>query len=179
MICFIRKRPALQIGRHQVIDYDTSWLGDALRRAARAAEREDFPFVDDIRSGIETYLESRCPLQLLPIDELYGRMKRMLEKIGCEGIAEKLQPLAPPVTVSLSQTACEVGTGFELGFFSRLDADLRELRAAGVERIAVVGLRDCVLALCGSACWDKPCEKLCGELREFLSVRGVEIAREG
>jgi len=179
MICFIRKRPALQIGRHQVIDYDTSWLGDALRRAAQAAEREDFPFVDDIRSGIETYLESRCPLQLLPIDELYGRMKRMLEKIGCEGIAEKLQPLAPPVTVSLQQAAAEVGSGFEIGFFSRLDADLRELRAAGVERIAAVGLRDCVLALCGSTDWDSGCDRLCSELSEFLGLRGVEIAREG
>jgi len=65
VISLIGNRPALQIGRYQVIDYDTAWLDDALRRAARAADHEDFPFVEDIRSGIEKYLETKCPLKLL------------------------------------------------------------------------------------------------------------------
>ena len=49
MISLIGNRPALQIGRYQVIDYDTAWLDDALKRAALAAEHEDFPFIADIR----------------------------------------------------------------------------------------------------------------------------------
>ena len=65
MITFIGNRPALQIGRYQVIDYDTIWLDEALRRAARAAGCEDFPFVDEIRGGIVKYLETRCSLKLL------------------------------------------------------------------------------------------------------------------
>ena len=51
MISLIGNRPAIQIGRYQVIDYDTAWLDDALYRAAVAAEHEDFPFVAEIRSG--------------------------------------------------------------------------------------------------------------------------------
>ena len=31
MISLIGNRPALQIGRYQVIEYDTGWLDDALR----------------------------------------------------------------------------------------------------------------------------------------------------
>ena len=96
MISIIGNRPALQIGRYQVIDYDTEWLDDALRRAARAADHEDFPFVADIRSGIVKYLETKCPLKLLPLEDLFERMRKMLVKIGCERIAEKLEPLAPP-----------------------------------------------------------------------------------
>ena len=87
MISLIGNRPALQIGRYQVIDYDTAWLDDALRRAATAADHADFPFVDDIRSGIEKYLETKCPLKLLHLEDLYDRMRRMLVKIGCEKIA--------------------------------------------------------------------------------------------
>ena len=70
MISLIGNRPALQIGRYQVIDYDTEWLDDALRRAARAADHEDFPFVADIRSGIVKYLETKCPLKLLQLEDL-------------------------------------------------------------------------------------------------------------
>ncbi|RYD61291.1 MAG: hypothetical protein EOP83_17385, partial [Verrucomicrobiaceae bacterium] len=100
MISLIGNRPALQIGRYQVIDYDTAWLDDALRRAATAAEHEDFPFIADIRAGIVQYLETKCPLKLLHLEDLFDRMRKMLVKIGCERIAEKLEPLAPPVTVS-------------------------------------------------------------------------------
>lgn len=173
MICFIQKRPALQIGRYQVIDYDTAWLSDALKRAALAADREDFPFVEDIRSGIENYLESRCPLSLLPIDELYLRMRKMLTRIGCEQIAEKLQPLAPPVTVSLIRAASEAGSGFELGFFSQLDGELRELRAAGVEHMTFTGLRQSALLLRGNPGWNTACDLLLGEIHDFLANHGV------
>ena len=70
MISLNCNRPALQIGRYQVIDYDTDWLDDALRRAAASAGHEEFPFVEEIRSGIVRYLETKCPLKLLQLEEL-------------------------------------------------------------------------------------------------------------
>lgn len=168
MISLIGNRPALQIGRYQVIDYDTEWLDDALRRAARAAEHEDFPFVADIRSGIVQYLETKCPLKLLQIEDLFDRMRKMLVKIGCERIAEKLQPLAPPVTVSLVRAAMEAGNGFELAFFETLRAELVSLRAAGAEEIRFVGLRESSLILRGTGKWGKDCEILLSEIRAFI-----------
>jgi len=168
VISLIGNRPALQIGRYQVIDYDTAWLDSALRRAARAAEHEDFPFVDDIRSGIVKYLETRCPLKLLPLDELYDRMRRMLVKIGCQKIAEKLEPLAPPVTVSLVRAAMEAGNGFELAFFEMLRAELCDLRAAGAEEIRFTGLRESALILRGTSKWNKQCQILLSEIEAFL-----------
>ncbi len=168
MIALIGNRPALQIGRHQVIDYDTEWLDSALHRAARAAEREDFPFVADIRSGIVQYLETKCPLKLLPLDQLYDRMRRMLVKIGCGMIAEKLVPLAPPVTVSLARAATEAGNGFELAFFEMLRAELADLRGAGVEEIRFTGLRESAMLLRGADKWNRHCQALLAEIEAFL-----------
>ncbi len=169
MISFIANRPALQIGRHQVIDYDTLWLESALARAARAADIEDFPFVDDIRNGIVQYLETKCPLQLLHLDDLYDRLRRMLVKIGCERIADKLEPLAPPVTLSLQELATRAGNGFELAFFESLRAELTDLRDAGAEEVRFIGLHECVCLLRGSTKWDRGCDRLLAEIEGFLT----------
>jgi hypothetical protein len=168
VISLIGNRPALQIGRYQVIEYDTAWLDDALKRAAAAADHEDFPFIADIRSGIVQYLETKCPLKLLHLEDLFDRMRRMLIKIGCERIAEKLEPLAPPVTVSLVRAAMEAHNGFELAFFETLRTELGELRAAGAEEIRFTGLRESAMILRGAAKWNKHCESLIGEIRAFL-----------
>ena len=170
MIALIGNRPALQIGRYQVIDYDTVWLDVALERAVRAADHEDFPFVNDICSGVVQYLETKCPLKLLPIEDLFSRMRKMLIKIGCERIAEKLEPLAPPVTVSLIRAAMDAGNGFELAFFETLRFELGELRAAGAEEIRFTGLRESALILRGRSKWNKSCEGLYDEIYSFISA---------
>jgi hypothetical protein len=85
-------------------------------------------------------------------------MRRMLVKIGCERIAEKLQPLAPPVTVSLVHAAMEAGNGFELAFFETLRVELADLRNAGAEEIHFTGLRESTLILRGTSKWNKHCE---------------------
>jgi hypothetical protein len=170
VISLIGNRPALQIGRYQVIDYDTAWLDDALYRAAAAAEHDDFPFVADIRSGIVQYLETKCPLKLLHLEDLFERMRKMLVKIGCERIAEKLEPLAPPVTVSLVRAAMEAGNGFELAFFETLRVELAELRSVGAEEIRFTGLRESSLILRGTAKWNKHCETLLSEIEAFIKA---------
>ena len=170
MISLIGNRPALQIGRYQVIEYDTAWLDLALRRAAIAAEVEDFPFVEDIRSGVVQYLETKCPLKLLPLEELFERMRKMLIKIGCDHIAAKLAPLAPPVTVSLVRAAMQAGNGFELAFFETLRLELTALRAAGAEEIRFSGLRESLLILRGTEKWNRHCESLQAEIEGFLST---------
>lgn len=153
-----------------MLEYDTAWLDDALRRAAVAADHEDFPFVAEIRSGIVQYLETKCPLKLLYIEDLFDRMRKMLVKIGCERIAEKLEPLAPPVTVSLIRAAMESGNGFELGFFETLRAELNELRAVGAEEIRFTGLRESAMLLRGVPMWNKHCEALLEEIHAFLTA---------
>ena len=170
MISLIGNRPALQIGRYQVIEYDTAWLDDALIRAAKAADHEDFPFIEDIRNGVVQYLETKCPLKMLELESLFDRVRKMLVKIGCERIADKLEPLAPPVTVSLVETAMEAGNGFELAFFETLRAELCSLKAAGAEEIRFTGLRESSLILRGSEKWNKRCQVMLQEIESFLKA---------
>ena len=168
MISFTGNRPALQIGTHQVLDYDTVWLEDAIRRAAKAANHEDFPLIDEIRTGVELYLENKCPLRLLHLEDLFDRMRKMLRMMGCERIAEKLEPLAPPVTVSLIRTAEKAGNGFELSFFETIRTELATLHRAGAERVLFTGLRESTMILCGKTKWDKHCERLYSEIEAFI-----------
>lgn len=170
MISFIGNRPAIQIGRHQVLDYDTSWLDHALLRAAKAADQNDFPFVTEIRSGVTQYLENACQLKLLHLHELFEKIRKMLSKIGCQHIAEHLQPLAPPLTISLVHAAMEAGTGYELAFFEKLRAELEDLRGHGAEEIRFTGLRESVLILRSSKKWDKRCDAVLKEVEAFLKA---------
>ncbi len=187
VISFIGNRPAIQIGTHQVLEYDTSWLEDAIQRAARAADQEDFPLVSEIRNGIELYLEHKCALRLLHLEDLFERMRKMLVKIGCERIADKLEPLAPPVTVSLIHAARAAGNGFELAFFETIRAELFELRTAGAEVIHFTGLRESARILRGQEKWNNGCESLLAEIREFISAcdkepvedRSLRLSMEG
>jgi len=170
LIAILGNRPALQVGRHQVIDYDTAWLDAALQQAARAADREDFPFLPDIRNGVVEYLECKCSLKLLKLEELYDRVRRMLVMIGCESIASKLEPVAPPITVSLVAAAMEAGNGFELAFFEKLRTELSQLRAQGAQEIRFTGLRESSLILRGTGKWNQHCERLLGEIEMFIKA---------
>jgi hypothetical protein len=168
VISFIGNRPALQIGPYQVIDYDMAWLDLALERAAKAADLEYFPFVEDIRKGVLQYLEGKCSLKLLPLEELYERVRRLLNSIGCEHIAEHLQMVSPPVTVSLIKTAMAAGNGYELAFFESLRLELALLKSVGVEEIHFSGVRDSAMILRGAVKWNKICETLLQEINDFL-----------
>ena len=176
MISFIGNRPAIQIGTHQVFDYDTAWLEDALHRAARAADHEDFPLVAEIRNGVELYLENQCSLRLLQLGDLFERMRKMLVKIGCERIAEKLEPLAPPLTLSLIDAARSAGNGFELAFFETIRAELSQLREAGAEDIRFTDLRESAMILRGKSKWSRQCDALLAEITAFLASAGTMSA---
>lgn len=172
MIAYINQRPAIQIGPCQVIDYDTMWLEDAILRAAKEADHENFSMAPEIRQGVEMYLESKCSLRLLQLEDLFEKVRKMLVKIGCSPIAEKLQPVAPPVTLSLVSAATAAGNGFELAFFEHLRNALSELREAGAEKVHFTGLRESAQILRGTEKWTKHCDALLEEIKSFLSALG-------
>lgn len=177
MISLLGNRPVIQIGRHQIAHYGSDWLADALRRAATAASHEDFPFIEEIRDGVFHYLETRCPLRLLPAADLVDRVRRMLVEIGCRPIADQLAPFAPPVSVQLLDFAKQAGTGFELGFFESLRAEISELQRDGAAEIHFHGHDEAVLWLVGAAKWNRRCDVLLAEIRDFLARHSADPAR--
>ncbi|NIP98050.1 MAG: hypothetical protein GWO24_33340 [Akkermansiaceae bacterium] len=168
MICLVGKLPVLEIGRLQVAGYGTDWIDLALQRAAESCNRADFPFIDDIRDGVLHYLEHKCPWRLLPIEDLFERMKRMLRRIGCDAIADQLQPLAPPLTLSIARAAREAGNGFELLFFQTLQDEIEDLRDRGAEEFHFTNIRESAQVLRGASRWNRACELLHREILAFL-----------
>lgn len=168
MISFLANRPALQIGPYQVLDYDTVWLEDAILRAAHAADQSEFSLHCEIRQGIDLYLEQRCPLQLLHLEDLFDRVRKMLSKIGCQRIADELVVIAPPITVSLVEKAEEAGNGYELAFFEGLRVDLSELKQSGASIIHITGIRESAAILRGQTKWTKNCGILFNEIQSFV-----------
>jgi len=173
MICFIGNRPVLKIGRQQVAGYGTAWLRQSIERGAAAAEREDFPFIDDLIQGVQLYLEHKCPLQLLTIEELHAKVRRMLEKIGCDTIAQNLPLLAPPVTISLERVAHEVKKSKSpLAFFDQIKEEIQDLQTHGVEEIHFTHTQKSVQILQGTTEWSPSCEELHNEMLAFLKNLG-------
>ncbi|GHC52064.1 hypothetical protein [Roseibacillus persicicus] len=168
MICLVGNRPVLQVGNHQIVGYGVTWIETALSRASIAADRDDFPFIEDIRDGIIHYLENKCPLRLLPIEDLYARMRRMLDRIGCSAIGDHLKILTPPVTLSLARTAREMPAGFELGFFQRLGAEVDALHQLGTEEVHFTEIHEATLILVGVKSWNSDCEAFKHEILAFL-----------
>lgn len=166
----------LQVGRHQVAGYGTDWIREAIRRAAIASDREDFPFTDDIVAGVVHYLETKCPLRLLPLEEFYQRLAHMLRKINCAAIAAKLPRLAPPVTLSLARTAREASDGLELVFFQNLHDEVDQLKELGVEAINFTGIRKSVSILLATEKWNARAKHLARDIVEF--VRSHETTGE-
>ncbi len=168
MIAMSDNRPVLQIGRHQVCCYQSDWLVAALERASVAAGIHPFPCLEEIGTGVFEYLESQCPLRLLPVDQLHERVRRMLEEIGCASMARHFEPCAPPVTVSLLDAARQAGPGFDLAFFESIRSEVTELRRFGAASIRFIHHREAVLHLIGKPQWDRRCDRLSEEIGIFL-----------
>lgn len=168
MICLVGNLPVLQVGHHQVVGYGTEWIEEALHRAVERCDRNDFPFIDEIRDGVLHYLEFRCPLRVLALEDLYKRIESMLYKIGCQAIADQLKPIAPPVTVSLTRWAREAGNGFELVFFCLLTEDLNNLANCGAERINFRDIQESAMILRDQKSFTEDCAKLASEIVDFI-----------
>ncbi len=179
MIAYIGNRPAIQVGNHQILDYNVEWLETALERAARAAGCYPFPLQKEIRKGIEFYLENQCALKLLRIEDLFLKMQKMLSTIGCGPVADALTVLAPPLTISLIPAARAAENGFELLFYETIRAELKHLEKLGVEQIEFTGLKECVLILGGDRGWDRESDRLQAEISSFLKSKDRALVIEG
>lgn len=166
MIAWIKNRPVIDVGGHQVAVYDRQWLCDALKRAAREADHGDFPFVEEICEGIFQYLENGCSLKLLPLPQLYDKMALMLRRMNCERIAAHLVIMGPPLTLCLLSLAERAS--FELAFLQQLRAELQRLKAGGAVQVRLERGDEAMRVACGVTVWGRSCERLQQDVRLLL-----------
>lgn len=144
MISLKNNRPLLQTGHCVISDYDRRWIAGVLQEAADAAGTS-LPFCDEIAAGILQYLESFCPLHSVPLEFLFGRMRRLLVEIGLPRIAACLRTQTPPVDIELDALANEAP--LPLFFYVELRRRMDSLRRLGLTAYRFSGKRACSLAL--------------------------------
>jgi hypothetical protein len=179
MICIVGNLPVLQVGRYQVTGYSTHWIRKAIEQAAVRAHQDDFAFTEDIYEGVIHYLENKCSLRLLKIEDLYKRISHMLSRIGYEQIAKAIIPVAPPVTISLERAARDAGDGYELAFFKELQDELFELKQTGATDVYFSHVEECVCILKQANNWNDECKELEADIIDWLAKVGTRPERQG
>ena len=171
--------PVLQIGEHQLINYDTYWIRRAIENAAIRANQPHFAFIDDVYDGIVYYLEHKCPLRLLAIESLFTRIRYTLKRIGCEAIANAIAVECPPITISLERAAIEAGNGYELAFYQILQSEMLTLKKLGAREVFFSEMRDSILILKQSDQWLADCDQLESDILLWLKNAGTQPQRQG
>ena len=171
--------PVLQIGEHQVTNYDTYWIRRAIENAARRVDQHHFAFLDEVYDGIVYYLETKCSLRLLPIEELFTRIEHTLKRIGCEPIANMLKIECPPINISLQRAANDAGNGYELAFYNLLLDEMKNLKKLGAIDIFFSEVREAVLILKQTSEWTNECQQLEQDILLWLKNTGTQPQRQG
>ena len=179
MICIVGNLPVLQVGHYQVTGYSTQWIRKAIEQAAARAQQEEFAFTEDIYAGVIHYLEHKCSLRLLKIEDLYKRLAHMLSRIGYGSIANALVPIAPPITISLERAARDAGTGYELAFFKELQDELHQLKETGAHDVYFSHVEECIQILKQTETWDESCKELEADILDWLAKVGTHPQRQG
>ena len=179
MICIVGNLPVLQVGRYQVTGYSTQWIRKAIEQAAERVQQDEFAFTDDVYEGVIHYLEHKCSLRLLQLDDLYKRIAHMLSRIGYGSIANALEPLAPAVTISLERAARDAGDGYELAFFHELQTELLELKSTGATDVYFSNVEECVHILKQTDTWTSDCIELEADIIDWLKKVGTQPQRQG
>ena len=179
MICIAGNMPVLQVGEHQISNYDTYWIRRAIENASIRANQPHFSFVDDVYDGIVFYLEHKCPLRLLAIESLFMRIRHTLKRIGCEAIANALEIESPPITISLERAAIEAGNGYELAFYQILQNEMMELKKLGAREVFFSEMRESILILKQAEHWHDDCDQLESDILLWLKNAGTQPMRQG
>lgn len=144
MIAIRTNRPLLQTGHCVISDYDWRWVEQLLKESARRAG-VSLPCSAEIAQGIMLYLEKECPLQTMPLEYLFERMRRLLQQIGLPLVAAHLRKQTPPVDIHLDALAGE--SPLPLFFYTALRQRMDSLRNMGLTTYNFSGKKRCSLTL--------------------------------
>lgn len=164
MIAFKKNRPILQVGAGFISEYNSEWLSRALDLAAERAGIE-IPLKNDLIASILYYLEQSCDLSVLPVDELFEKIKNMLRTVGLSPLANHLANTPPPYPVNVAEIAKK--NPLPLFFLNELKHEVAELNNLGLTNYDFKDLRPCVLALQGHKKWSKSSDNMLAYL-EFI-----------
>jgi hypothetical protein len=175
MIALASNCLVFQMAAGESIPYSAEMVSVEL--AGSTAELLDPEFVEHAASAVFHYFQHELGRQTVSADEFAGALQKVLRGFAVNAETAVKSPSRPGVLESdLSGLARESGQGYELFFFPRLRAELRQQLQRAPRVLRFRGLRSCVKQLVSAQRWSPRCRALEGQivsyLRECLSAEG-------
>ncbi len=168
MIALRDSLPLLRQGENEYSSIRQDWLCACLYRAADKAGYSRWWLAEHVAATIVCYLSRTYEKNVILEMELREIILAALQAIGYAEVALRMETVAPPFELSLSQIAEEAGPGYELAFFQLLQDRIQPALSERAANISVYGLQSCVRTLQSAKTWSRECSSLRSEIVNFL-----------
>src|SRR5450432_2048761 len=105
MIALPQRLPHVVWKNDRLVPLSEGWLAESIEHAAAAAGHPRWHLAPEVARAIAVYLENDWIAPALSIDHLKEMVRRSLEVIGYEEIAQKSLIVPPRVSISLMELA--------------------------------------------------------------------------
>lgn len=155
--------------------FDPSRLTDSIDRAAALAGHHELALGESLAAAVEMFALRITPQPVVSADDIAQFVETVLNSIGYTTIATMYGHRSRHVEIRLDDVAACVATGFELGFYQRLDEALDVASDTRKTLIQLRGLRSCVLKLRGAHRWSGDCVRLADEIVHHVRARTARL----
>jgi len=173
VIALPQKLPHVIWRNGRLVPLSEGWLAESIEHAAAGAGYHRWHLAPDVARAIAVYLENDWVAPSLTIEHLCEMVRRSLEGIGFDDIAQKSLIVPPRVSISLTELAM-LG-GIELSFYNLLRERLTDALDVQVGGVKLEGLRDCSKLLGSAGRWRRNCGRISDDIihfcRTFVSQR--------
>lgn len=167
MIALPSGLPLLRVGRYELAAYESDWVEESIKDAARQAGHEEWWFACDITRSLMLFLRNKYSGTAITLEDMNRKIRQILGRIGFKDIGDRVNLAPPRLRVSLQDLAIEAD-GFELRFFQLLDERLAELTELGARSITLSDARKSVKTLRSAKNWGPKCDDLEQDILHFL-----------
>ena len=133
-----------------------------------AMEHLDREVVQHAAAAVLHYFHHELQRTTVTMSEFTEALEMALRGLGLHVTCDPAAKTERAADWDLRRLAAESGYEFELGFFSRLRAEVRKELADAPQMIRFSGLRSCVKQLSGAQRWCPRCQRLSDQIVEFL-----------
>jgi hypothetical protein len=173
MIALPQRLPHIVWKNDRLVPLSEGWLAESIEHAAAAAGHPRWQHAPEVARAIAVYLENDWVAPSLPLDSLNEMVRRALEGIGYNEIAQESLIVPPRVSISLAELAHRAP--YEIEFYPLLRQRLGDALEVQVAGVRLEGLRDCTKILDSAGRWRTTCVRISDEIIHFCRtyIRGV------
>lgn len=159
----------------RTVPFDPSRLSASVERAASLAGCAGCSLGESLAAALEMFALNIAKEPVLAAGDIAQFVETVLNSIGYSTIARMYSHRKNHVEIRLEDMASRVTTGFELGFYQRLDHALDVVNNSGTTLVQIRGLRECVLKLRGARRWSDRCGRLADDIVDHVRMRAAHL----